>query len=130
MSDLLTKSLSSISFAAVLLASGAVSAAEPVSLDSMDSQQVRQTAQEQDQTQYRNRQKLEQRINGSGDTSSAAQNRNRYRHEEQTGKRTHSQAGGSQSPYYSGAGAVSGGRGSGQGASGPRMSGAGGGGRR
>jgi len=129
MSDLFKKSLSSLSFAAVVLASGSAIGADYLSLDSIHSRQFEQIAQGQDQTQYQNREKLEQRINDSGDHSSAAQNRNRYRYQEQNRSRTQSQAGsGGQS--YGGTGSASGGRGTGAGSSGRKMTGGNGGGRR
>ena len=120
MSDLLTKSLSSFSYAAFILASGIAGAADLPSFDSIDSQASRQFVQEQDQTQFHNRQRLEQRINGSGD-GTAAKNRNRYRYQEQTRSRSQISAGGGQWGYHGASGLASGG----QGASGRRMSGGG-----
>ena len=129
MPNSLSKSLYSISCAAIISASGAAGAADAVLLDSIDSGQLRQVAQEQDQTQYRNRQKLEQRINQSGDSAAAAQNRNRYRHQEQKRSRVHSTAGTGRRSY-GGSGTVSGGPGFDAGTTGRRMAGSSGSGRR
>ena len=128
MFDRLTKSLSFLSCVAAILASGVAVAADLPSSDSIDTGSSRQFAQEQDQTQFRNRQRLEERINGTGD-GAAAQSRNRYRYEQQTRSRPQAPVGGGQRNDDS-AGSISGGRGTGQGASGRRMAGTGGGGRR
>ena len=128
MSDLSKISLYSISFAAIVLASGLASGADALSLNSIDSAQMQSIVQAQDPTQYRNRQRLEQRINDSGDSSSAAQNRNRYRHQEQQRNREQSQSGQGRGSY--GAASRSGSTGTGKGGSGRRTGGSGSGGRR
>lgn len=126
MCDSLRKSLYSFSSAAILLASGLASGADAFSPNSIDSASRHNVVPAQDQTQYRNRQRLEQRINGSGGSSAAAQNRNRYRHQEQQRNRSQSRSGQGGYSY----GTASGGQGTGLGGSGRRMAGNGGGGRR
>lgn len=83
MSSIFAKSITSISVIAVLLAGATGVNADPLSTELIDGEQMRQVTQQQDQTQFRNRQRLEERINGTGDGSAAQQHRNRYQHREQ-----------------------------------------------
>jgi len=126
MCDLLKKSLFSISSAAILLVSGVVNGADASSVSSIDSALSQNVVRSQDQTQYRNRQRLEQRINGGGGGSAAEQNRNRYRHQTQQRNRAYSGSGQDRHTF----GAASEGRGNSLGGSGRRMAGNGGNGRR
>ena len=73
MSNSFKSPLFSVSLATVVMASGLVIGADAPSSDIIDSGQLGQVVREQDQTQYRNRQQLEKRINGSGDKSAAEQ---------------------------------------------------------
>ena len=120
MSNMLTKMLSSVSVASLALAGTMAVNADPMSTESIVSKQAQQVVQEQDQTQFQNRQRLENRINGTGSGDhAAAQKRNRYQHREQkrSGGQSMGQAGNRNQGY---GGAPSGGR----------MAGKGGGGRR
>ena len=67
MSNSFSHPLSSISFVAIVIASGLAIGADAPSLDIIDSKKFGEVVREQDQTQYRNRQQLEKRINGSDD---------------------------------------------------------------
>ncbi|MDJ0739954.1 MAG: hypothetical protein QNJ91_09570 [Gammaproteobacteria bacterium] len=67
---------------ATMLTAGMTAIAEPTSTQSIVSDQARELVQEQDQTQFRNRRRLEERINGKSDA--AAQQRNRYREQRRT----------------------------------------------
>ena len=120
MSNMLTKMLSSVSIASLALTGTMAANAESMSTGSIVSQQAQQVVQEQDQTQYRNRERLEKRINDTGGGDHAAvQQRNRYQHREQkhTGGQSMGQGGNRM-------------QGSGAGSSGKRMAGKGGGGGR
>ena len=114
-----SKIISSASAASIMLAGTAIAQAD--SIESVVSKQAQQVVQEQDQTQFQSRQRLENRINdtGSGDHA-AAQERNRNQHREQ--KRDGGQSMGQAGNRRQGTGAAP---------SGGRMAGkAGGGGRR
>ncbi len=120
MSNMLTKILSSVSIASLALTGTMAANADTMSTESIVSKQAPQVVQEQDQTQFRNRQQLENRINGTGGGDHAAtQQRNRYQHREQT--RTGGQSMGRGDNRMQGSGA---------GSSGRRMAGKGGGGGR
>ncbi len=83
MSDMLTRILSSVSVASLTLTGTMAANADSMSTESIVSKQAQQVVQEQDQTQFRNRQQLENRINGTGGGDHAAvQQRNRYQHRE------------------------------------------------
>lgn len=127
MSNSVKSSLCSISLVAAVMASGLATGADAPSTDSIDSGQLGEVVREQDQMQYRNRQQLEKRINGSGDKSVAEQNRDRNRNQGQKRSGSQSQAGGGRRSYGAGEGPASGGRGSGMSGSGRKMTGSGGG---
>ena len=84
MSTVLAKMMSSASVASLMLAGVMSAHADTMPTQSIVSQQAQQVVQEQDQTQFRNRQRLEKRINGGDSGSTAAvQQRNRHQHRQQ-----------------------------------------------
>ncbi len=127
MSNSFKPPLYSISFAALVVASGLAVSAEAPSPDNIDTEQSGEVVREQDQTRYRNRQQLKKRINGSGDKAAAEQKRDRIRNQGQKPSGTQAQAGGGRRSYGAGKGSASGGHGSGMGGSGRKMMGSGGG---
>ncbi len=127
MSNSFKTPLSSISFAAACGGKRFGHRRRRTLADTIDSEQFGEVVREQDQTQYRNRQQLEKRINGSGDKAAAEQNRDRTRNQGQKRSGAQSQADGGRRSYGAGKGAASGGRGSGMSGSGRKMTGSGGG---
>ena len=109
------------------MASGLAIGADAPSPNIIGSEPLGQVVREQDQTQYRNRQQLEKRVNGSDDKSAAEQNRDRSRNQGQKRSGSQSQAGGGRRSYGAGEGSASGGHGSSMGGSGRKMTGSGGG---
>ena len=109
------------------MASGLGIGADAPSVDIIDSKLSGEVVREREQTQYRNRQQLEDRINGSGDTAAAEQNRDRIRNQGRKRIGTQSQAGGGRRPYGAGKRSDSSGHGSGMGGSGRKTVGPGGG---
>ena len=125
MTKVLKKSISSLSVLLTVMAGSAAVGADSLSTESINSEQVRQFAQEQDQTQFKNRQRLENRINGTDQGSHALKKRERKRLMQQNRAGGQAQGRGNARSYGSGSGN------SGMGNSGRRMAGSGaGGGRR
>lgn len=120
MSKAIKNSVTSLSVLLTVLAGGTAVGADSLSTQSIDSEQVRQFAQEQDQTQFRNRQRLENRINGTEQGSHALKDRERKRLMEQ--KHAGGQSQGQRKSHSYG----SGNRGGSMGGSGRRMAGSGG----
>jgi len=82
MSYRLNKLISSASVASIMLIGTIAASADSMSPYLMSSEQTQQVLQQQDQTQFRNRQRLESRINGNGYGDTEKQ-RNRYQYREQ-----------------------------------------------
>ena len=109
MSNTFKKTISSVSLVSLMLTGAMAANADSPLTESIVSDQAKQIAQEQDQTQYRNRQRLENRINGGGSGDHAAvQQRNRYQHREQ--KRIGGQSMGQSGNRFQGGSAGSSGR--------------------